>query len=77
MVQAHRQAWTWQDEWVNLTMEDVREIERQTQLALKKKYGGGDVDEDENGHENSRQQSAVLCLQSKWKTEKCSFFLYA
>ena len=39
MVRAHRQAWTWQDEWYGLTMDDVREIERQTQLALAKKYG--------------------------------------
>lgn len=41
MVRAHRQAWTWQDEWYGLTMDDIREIERQTQLALAQKYGGG------------------------------------
>ena len=40
MVRAHRQAWTWQDEWYGLTMEDIRELERQTQLALAKKMGG-------------------------------------
>nr|CAG4636761.1 EOG090X00NX [Ceriodaphnia reticulata] len=39
MVRAHRQAWTWQDEWFNLTMEDIRELERQTQAALAKKMG--------------------------------------
>lgn len=39
MLRAHRQAWTWQDEWHGLTMEDIREIERQTQLALKRKMG--------------------------------------
>lgn len=39
MVRAHRQAWTWQDEWFNLTMEDIRELERQTQEALAKKMG--------------------------------------
>nr|CAG4641444.1 EOG090X00NX [Eurycercus lamellatus] len=39
MVRAHRQAWTWQDEWFNLTMEDIREIERQTQAALAQKMG--------------------------------------
>lgn len=37
MVRAHRQAWAWQDEWVNLTMDDIRRIERQTQEALKEK----------------------------------------
>lgn len=39
MVRAHRQAWAWQDEWVNLSMDDIREIERQTQEALKRKMG--------------------------------------
>lgn len=37
MVRAHRQAWSWQDEWVNLTMDDIRQIELQTQEALKQK----------------------------------------
>ncbi|XP_024891488.1 protein retinal degeneration B isoform X2 [Temnothorax curvispinosus] len=51
MVRAHRQAWAWQDEWTGLTMEDIREIERQTQLALQRKMGLGDSEdelEDEN-----------------------------
>lgn len=39
MLRAHRQAWAWQDEWHGLTMDDIREIERQTQLALKQKMG--------------------------------------
>ena len=51
MVRAHRQAWTWQDEWFNLTMEDIRELERQTQAALAKKMGSssatGSFDEQE------------------------------
>ncbi|XP_026178025.1 membrane-associated phosphatidylinositol transfer protein 2 isoform X4 [Mastacembelus armatus] len=34
MVRAHRQAWCWQDEWYGLTMEDIRELELETQLAL-------------------------------------------
>lgn len=47
MVRAHRQAWAWQDEWVGLTMDDIREIERQTQLALQKKMGLEGNDDDE------------------------------
>lgn len=39
MVRAHRQAWVWQDEWCELTMEDIRTIEKQTQLALQRKMG--------------------------------------
>lgn len=49
MVRAHRQAWAWQDEWYGLTMDDIREIERQTQLALQKKMGLND-DDDEDGN---------------------------
>lgn len=50
MLRAHRQAWAWQDEWHGLTIEDIREIERQTQLALAKKMAGQEVQsEDEEG----------------------------
>lgn len=42
MLRAHRQAWAWQDEWFGLTIEDIRELERQTQLALAKKMGSGE-----------------------------------
>ncbi|XP_076654421.1 retinal degeneration B isoform X3 [Halictus rubicundus] len=51
MVRAHKQAWAWQDEWNGLTMEDIREIEKQTQLALQKRMGavdGGEESTDEN-----------------------------
>lgn len=34
LVQAHRQAWAWQDEWHGLTMEQIREMERETQESL-------------------------------------------
>lgn len=37
MLKAHRRAWLWQDEWYGLTMDDIREIERQTQEILRKK----------------------------------------
>ncbi|XP_076674034.1 retinal degeneration B isoform X4 [Andrena cerasifolii] len=51
MVRAHKQAWAWQDEWDGLTMEDIREIERQTQLALQRRMGaveGGEEATEEN-----------------------------
>ena len=53
MVRAHRQAVTWQDEWVNLTMEDIREIERQTQAALAKKMGGATDDVPESADQET------------------------
>lgn len=36
MLRAHIQAWVWQDEWVGLTMDDIRRIEQETQELLKK-----------------------------------------
>ncbi|XP_076416588.1 membrane-associated phosphatidylinositol transfer protein 2 isoform X7 [Peromyscus maniculatus bairdii] len=37
MVRAHRQAWCWQDEWYGLSMENIRELEREVQLMLSRK----------------------------------------
>ena len=37
------QAWTWQDEWHGLTMEDIRAIEKETQDLLKKKMANPDA----------------------------------
>ncbi|KAI0218886.1 Membrane-associated phosphatidylinositol transfer protein 1 [Lamellibrachia satsuma] len=45
MLRAHRQAWCWQDEYYGLTMADIRKLERETQLALKKKMNE-DADRD-------------------------------
>ncbi|KAL5109813.1 Membrane-associated phosphatidylinositol transfer protein 2 [Taenia crassiceps] len=45
MVSAHRQAWTWQDEWYGLTMTQIRKLEAETAKALALKMGqteGGD-----------------------------------
>ena len=35
----HRQAWVWQDEWYGLTINDIRELEKETQRMLAKKMG--------------------------------------
>lgn len=60
MLRAHRQAWAWQDEWYGLTMDDIREIERQTQLALRKKMGGETCDEQDVSEENSKSLAATM-----------------
>ncbi|EJW88443.1 retinal degeneration b protein [Wuchereria bancrofti] len=36
MLRAHKQAWVWQDEWHDLTLEDVRELERDAAEHLSK-----------------------------------------
>lgn len=37
MVTAHQQAWAWQDEWVDLTMADIRRLELETQEFLRQR----------------------------------------
>ncbi|KAK0416265.1 hypothetical protein QR680_012388 [Steinernema hermaphroditum] len=36
MMRAHRQAWAWQDEWVDLTIEDIRKLEEEVAIHLSK-----------------------------------------
>lgn len=36
LVKAHRQAWAWQDEWHGLSMDQIREMEKETQECLAK-----------------------------------------
>ena len=50
MVHAHRQAWCWQDEYFGLTIEDIRQLEHQTALALAKKMAVANGEEVEDDH---------------------------
>uniref|UniRef100_A0A4W5QTQ3 Phosphatidylinositol transfer protein membrane associated 2 n=1 Tax=Hucho hucho TaxID=62062 RepID=A0A4W5QTQ3_9TELE len=49
MVRAHRQAWCWQDEWYGLTIEDIRQLELETQLALATKMAQYSLSDTEEG----------------------------
>ncbi|XP_044586561.1 protein retinal degeneration B isoform X3 [Cotesia glomerata] len=67
MVRAHRQAWAWQDEWIGLTMEDIRQIEKETQLALQRKMAAAEaaergemaIDGYEDNHSDSNTPAAT------------------
>ena len=65
MLRAHRQAWAWQDEWVGLTMKDIRRLERETQLILRKKLGrvaeGGEEEEEEDEEEEEEERREDVC----------------
>ena len=65
MVRAHRQAWAWQDEWNGLTMEDIREIERQTQLALQAKMVQAESNEDLDDGEEQDTEKANATITSQ------------
>uniref|UniRef100_A0A5S6QLR7 DDHD domain-containing protein n=1 Tax=Trichuris muris TaxID=70415 RepID=A0A5S6QLR7_TRIMR len=43
MLRAHRQVWAWQDEWFNLSMEDIRRLETQAQRVLQQLMAGNNV----------------------------------
>ncbi|XP_022102141.1 membrane-associated phosphatidylinositol transfer protein 1-like isoform X2 [Acanthaster planci] len=45
MLHAHRQAWCWQDEWVGLTIEDIRQLEREAAKELMEKMAEAHLDE--------------------------------
>ncbi|XP_062814692.1 membrane-associated phosphatidylinositol transfer protein 2 isoform X5 [Anolis carolinensis] len=47
MVRAHRQAWCWQDEWYGLTIEDIRQLEKEAQLMLAQKMAQYSFNENE------------------------------
>ncbi|XP_011863209.1 PREDICTED: protein retinal degeneration B isoform X5 [Vollenhovia emeryi] len=62
MVRAHRQAWAWQDEWNGLTMADIREIERQTQLALQRKMGLSDSEDELEDEKRKASATATTAI---------------
>jgi len=45
LLVVHRQAWVWQDEYFNLTIDDVRKLEAETQRYLLKKIKEGEYDQ--------------------------------
>ena len=55
MLRAHRQAWAWQDEYHGLSLADIRELERQTQEALKAKMA---ATAENSGPDNFMTESA-------------------
>lgn len=36
LLKSHLKAWIWQDEWVGLTLQDIRKLENETALYLSK-----------------------------------------
>ncbi|PAA86408.1 hypothetical protein BOX15_Mlig010626g1 [Macrostomum lignano] len=48
MLRAHRQAWAWQDEWVGLTMADIRQLEAETAAALQDKMAAAVAEQEED-----------------------------
>ena len=64
-VRAHRQAWAWQDEWHGLTMEDIRNFERETQQILQNKFGSKDTDGEDNDDGELSLEIRLMHFQKK------------
>ncbi|XP_071618497.1 membrane-associated phosphatidylinositol transfer protein 1 [Heliangelus exortis] len=62
MLRAHRQAWCWQDEWMGLTMEDIRQLEEETAKMLAQKMAkcGGETEEKPNAEPSSAEGQLEL-----------------
>nr|XP_051684540.1 membrane-associated phosphatidylinositol transfer protein 2 isoform X2 [Oryctolagus cuniculus] len=69
MVRAHRQAWCWQDEWFGLSMENIRELEKEAQLMLSRKMAQFTEDSEEAA-ELTKDQAAQD--QVSWETPEPS-----
>ena len=67
MLRAHRQAWCWQDEYHGLTIDDIRRLERETQLALQEKM---------TSSEAALSQPAVTDGQLTAGNHSCSVLLF-
>uniref|UniRef100_A0A673ZG88 Phosphatidylinositol transfer protein membrane associated 2 n=1 Tax=Salmo trutta TaxID=8032 RepID=A0A673ZG88_SALTR len=73
MVRAHRQAWCWQDEWYGLTIEDIRQLELETQLALAQKMAHFKAEEVVSaGGRGDTLQTKRAGLTKQWSTSSRS-----
>ncbi|XP_071487163.1 protein retinal degeneration B-like [Diadema antillarum] len=46
MLMAHRQAWCWQDEWYGLSIDDIRQLEREAAQELQERMAEAHMDEE-------------------------------
>ncbi|KAG8456052.1 hypothetical protein GDO86_002015 [Hymenochirus boettgeri] len=65
MVRAHRQAWCWQDEWYGLTIEDIRQLEKEAQLMLAQKMAQFSLNENETEQHGAKESPSEKDSESK------------
>ncbi|XP_077149305.1 membrane-associated phosphatidylinositol transfer protein 2 isoform X4 [Ranitomeya variabilis] len=65
MVRAHRQAWCWQDEWYGLTIEDIRELEKEAQLMLAQKMAQFSLSENEAEQHGAKESPGEKDTETK------------
>ncbi|XP_075033730.1 membrane-associated phosphatidylinositol transfer protein 2 isoform X7 [Mixophyes fleayi] len=65
MVRAHRQAWCWQDEWYGLTIEDIRQLEKEAQLMLAQKMAQFSLSENEAEQHGAKESPGEKDAETK------------
>ncbi|XP_077318022.1 membrane-associated phosphatidylinositol transfer protein 2 isoform X13 [Lithobates pipiens] len=65
MVRAHRQAWCWQDEWYGLTIEDIRQLEKEAQLMLAQKMAQFSLSENEGEQHGAKESPGEKDTETK------------
>ncbi len=73
----HRQAWCWQDEYVDLSINDVRLLEAETQEILNEKmseHNNNSKNKDSRAMKKSNSKSSISTINSKCSKEKCKNF---
>ncbi len=74
LLMTHRQAWAWQDEYFNLTIDDVRKLEAETQRYLLMKMKEGDhglqLDELEDESTTVQRTTSQLTMSRSRTTSK-------
>ncbi|KAI6201182.1 Protein retinal degeneration B [Aphelenchoides besseyi] len=80
MLRAHRQAWAWQDEWVGLTIDDIRRLEQEAALYLQQVMKGEEksLDPTDSDEEDSTSDIFFDCLdQSPSHSQKPSLIRWS
>ena len=76
LFMTHRQAWCWQDEYADLSIDEVRQLEAETQEILNDK-----MRENKNGVNNrsikkSSSKSSLTTSNSKSSKDKCKILIH-
>ena len=68
----HRQAWCWQDEYADLTIEEVRRLEAETQEILNDKMSESkNATMNKHSRKKSNSKSSISTSNSKSLNDKC------
>lgn len=80
MLRAHRQAWSWQDEWTGLTIADIRLLEQEAAAYLQQVMNGSEKNAEPTDSDEEDSSSDIFfdCVdQSPPHTQKPSLIRWS